>query len=194
MFRKLYGWTLRWAGSRHAPAALGAVSFVESSFFPIPADVLFVPMCLARPERAYRYALIATVMSVLGGIFGWFIGHYAFDLIARPMLEMSGKMGAFERLKASTSDSAILLMLVTSGLTHLPPMKVVTILSGVVSFDLKWFILSAIVARGGRFYGLAWLLGRYGVAMTDFIARRMIWVVGGVLLLGAAAWLILRAV
>jgi len=194
MFRKLYDWTLRWAGSRHAPAALGTVSFVESSFFPIPADVLFVPMCLARPERAYRYALIATVMSVLGGIFGWFIGHYAFDLIARPMLEMSGKMGAFERLKSSTSDSAILIMLVTSGLTHLPPMKVVTILSGVVSFDLKWFILSAIVARGGRFYGLAWLLGRYGVAMTDFIARRMIWVVGGVLLLGAAVWLILRAV
>ena len=194
MFRKLYDWTLRWAGSRHAPAALGTVSFVESSFFPIPADVLFVPMCLARPERAYRYALIATVMSVLGGIFGWFIGHYAFDLIARPMLEMSGKMGAFERLKSSTSDSAILIMLVTSGLTHLPPMKVVTILSGVVSFDLKWFILSAIVARGGRFYGLAWLLDRYGVAMTDFIARRMIWVVGGVLLLGAAVWLILRAV
>lgn len=194
MFRKLYDWTLRWAGSRHAPAALGTVSFVESSFFPIPADVLFVPMCLARPERAYRYALIATVMSVLGGIFGWFIGHYAFDLIARPMLEMSGKMGAFERLKSSTSNSAILIMLVTSGLTHLPPMKVVTILSGVVSFDLKWFILSAIVARGGRFYGLAWLLDRYGVAMTDFIARRMIWVVGGVLLLGAAVWLILRAV
>ena len=194
MFRKLYDWTLRWAGSRHAPAALGTVSFVESSFFPIPADVLFVPMCLARPERAYRYALIATVMSVLGGIFGWFIGHYAFDLIARPMLEVSGKMGAFERLKSSTSNSAILIMLVTSGLTHLPPMKVVTILSGVVSFDLKWFILSAIVARGGRFYGLAWLLDRYGVAMTDFIARRMIWVVGGVLLLGAAVWLILRAV
>lgn len=194
MFRKLYDWTLRWAGSRHAPAALGTVSFVESSFFPIPADVLFVPMCLARPDRRYRYALIATVMSVLGGIFGWAIGHFAFDLIARPMLEMSGKMAAFERLKASTGDGAVLLMLVTSGLTHLPPMKVVTILSGVVSFDLKWFIVSAIVARGGRFYGLAWLLGRHGVAITEFVARRMIWVVGAVLLLAAAAWLILRAV
>ena len=194
MFRKLYDWTLRWAGSRHAQAALGTVSFVESSFFPIPADVLFVPMCLARPDRRYRYALIATVMSVLGGIFGWAIGHFAFDLIARPMLEMSGKMAAFERLKASTGDGAVLLMLVTSGLTHLPPMKVVTILSGVVSFDLKWFIVSAIVARGGRFYGLAWLLGRHGVAITEFVARRMIWVVGAVLLLAAAAWLILRAV
>ena len=192
MFRKLYDWTLRWAGSRHAPAALGTVSFVESSFFPIPADVLFIPMCLSRPERAMRYALIATVMSVLGGIFGWVIGHYAFDLIARPMLEMSGKMAAFESLKASTSDGAILLMLVTSGLTHLPPMKVVTILSGVVSFDLKWFILSAIVARGGRFYGLAWLLGRYGAPMVDFIARRIIWVIGGLGLLIAAVWLILR--
>ena len=194
MFRKLYDWTLRWAGSRHAPAALGTVSFVESSFFPIPADVLFIPMCLARPERAMRYAFIATVMSVLGGIFGWLIGHYAFDLIARPMLEMSGKMGAFNTLKASTSDGAILIMLVTSGLTHLPPMKVVTILSGVVSFDLKWFILSAIVARGGRFYGLAFLLGRYGKPMVDFIQRRMAWVIGGLIVLIGLVWLILRAI
>ena len=193
MFRSLYYWTLRWAGSRHAPAALGTVSFVESSVFPIPADVLFIPMCLARPQKAMRYAFIATVTSVLGGIFGWLLGHYAFDLIARPMLEFYGKMAAFDSLKNSTGDGAILLMLVTSGLTHLPPMKVVTILSGVVSFDLKWFIASAIVARGGRFYGLAYLLGRYGETMTDFIARRMIWVVGGLLLLIASAWLVLRA-
>ncbi|MFD1808913.1 YqaA family protein [Gemmobacter lanyuensis] len=149
MFRALYDWTIRWAGSRHAEKALGGVSFVESSVFPIPADVLFVPMCLARPEQAMRYALIATVTSVLGGILGWAIGLYAFDLIARPILEFYGKYAAFEALKAQTGEGAILLMLVTSGLSHLPPMKVVTILSGVVAFDLKLFILSAIVARGG---------------------------------------------
>ncbi len=192
MFRKLYNWTLHWAGSRHAPVALGTVSFVESSVFPIPADVLFIPMCLARPHLAMRYALIATVTSVLGGIFGWLIGHYAFDLIARPLLDFYGKMAAFEKLKSSTGDGAILLMLVTSGLTHLPPMKVVTILSGVVSFDLKWFILSAIVARGARFYGLAFLLRRYGEPMTDFIARRMGWIALGVIVVIGLGWLIAR--
>lgn len=192
MFRKLYNWTLHWAGSRHAPVALGTVSFVESSVFPIPADVLFIPMCLARPHLAMRYALIATVTSVLGGIFGWLIGHYAFDLIARPLLDFYGKMAAFEKLKSSTGDGAILLMLVTSGLTHLPPMKVVTILSGVVSFDLKWFILSAIVARGARFYGLAFLLRRYGEPMTDFIARRMGWIALGVIVVIGLGWLTAR--
>ncbi len=173
MFRRLYDWTLRWSGSRRAPYALGVISFVESSFFPIPADVLFVPMCLARPDRVYRLALIATVTSVLGGILGWMIGFYAFDLVARPVLEAYGKMDAFNALRDNTGDGAILLMLVTSGLTHLPPMKVVTILSGVIAFNLELFILSAIVARGGRFYLLAWALRRYGVSVTGFIERRM---------------------
>lgn len=193
MFRALYDWTIRWAGSRHAEKALGGVSFVESSVFPIPADVLFVPMCLARPEQAMRYALIATVTSVLGGILGWAIGLYAFDLIARPILEFYGKYAAFEALKAQTGEGAILLMLVTSGLSHLPPMKVVTILSGVVAFDLKLFILSAIVARGGRFYLLAWLLRRYGVAITGFIERRLPLFALGVCLALAGAWVALKA-
>lgn len=188
MFRKLYDWTLRWAASRHAPAALGAVSFTESSFFPIPADVLFVPMILSRPERAWRYAFIASVMSVLGGIAGWAIGHYAFEGIARPMLEAMGKMDSFDKLKDATGEGAILLMLVTSGFSHIPPMKVVTILSGVVSFDLKLFILSAIIARGGRFYLLAWALRRYGEAMVHFVERRAAAVAIGLALLGGAAW------
>ena len=192
MFRKLYDWTLHWAGSRYAEPAMGAVSFVESSFFPIPADVLFVPMCLSRPDRVWRYALIATVRSVLGGIFGWLIGHYAFDLLARPALEFYGKLDAFEALKGQTGDAAILVMLVTSGLSHLPPMKVVTILSGVVSFDLKWFILSAIVARGGRFYLLAYLLQRYGAQMAGFIERRLALIVGGVVVVAGLIWLATR--
>ena len=116
MFRKLYDWTLGWARSRHAPVALGAVSFVESSVFPIPADVLFVPMCAARPEKAMGYAFLATVTSVLGGIFGWAIGFYAFELIAQPILEFYGKLDAFDALSSRTGQSAILVMLVTSGL------------------------------------------------------------------------------
>lgn len=192
MFRKLYNWTLHWAGSRYAEPAMGVVSFVESSFFPIPADVLFIPMCLSRPDRVWRYALIATITSVLGGIFGWLIGHYAFDLLARPALEFYGKLGAFEALKAQTGDAAILLMLVTSGLSHLPPMKVVTILSGVVSFDLKWFILSAIVARGGRFYLLAYLLQRYGARVAGFIERRLTLIVGALVVVAGLIWLATR--
>jgi membrane protein YqaA with SNARE-associated domain len=193
MFRALYNWTLRWAGSRHAPVALGAVSFVESSVFPIPADVIFVPMCLSRPERSMSYALIATVTSVLGGIAGWALGYYAFDLIARPILEFYGKAAAFDALKSQTGTGAILLMLVTSGLSHLPPMKVVTILSGVVAFDLPLFILSAIVARGARFFGLGYLLSRYGAQVTAFIERRMTLVAVGLVALLGAIFLVMRA-
>ncbi len=187
MFRALYDWTLRWAGSRHAEAAMGAVSFVESSVFPVPADVLFIPMCLARPERAMRYALVASVTSVLGGVLGWSIGYYAFDLIARPLLDFYGKRAAFDALKTATGDGTVLVMLVTSGLTHLPPMKLVTILAGVVGFDLKWFILSAIIARGGRFYGLAFALRRYGPQVVGFIERRFMLIclaLAGLLALG----------
>jgi len=192
MFRKLYDWTLRWAGSRHAPTAMGVVSFVESSVFPIPADVLFIPMVLARPQNAWTYALIATVTSVLGGIFGWWIGHFAFEALAQPVLEFYGKMAAFEALKSNTGDTAILIMLITSGLSHLPPMKVVTILSGVVSFDLKWFILSAIVARGGRFYLLAYLLQRYGQRVALFIEHRLAMVMAGLVIVAGLVWLALR--
>lgn len=194
MFRALYAWTLRQAGKPQAPAVLGTISFVESSVFPVPADVLFVPMCLARPDKVWRYALIATVTSVMGGIFGWMVGYWAFDLIARPLLDFYGKMQAFEALKGETGTWAILMMLVTSGLSHLPPMKVVTILSGVVGFDLKLFILSAIIARGGRFYLLAFLLRRYGVALTGFIERRLPWVAAAVLGLGIGLFVLAKGI
>ena len=192
MFRRLYHWTLAWARTPQAPVALGAVSFVESSVFPIPADVLFIPMCAAHPEKSMRFALIATVTSVLGGILGWAIGYFAFDLVARPILEFYGKLDAFNALSSATGQSAILLMLVTSGLSHLPPIKVVTILSGVVGFSLPLFILSAIVARGARFYALAWLLRRYGTAILGFIERRFAWVALAVAVAGAGLYLLAR--
>lgn len=195
MFRKLYDWTLSWARSRHAPAALGTVSFVESSVFPIPADVLFIPMCAARPDKAMSYAFLATATSVLGGIFGWIIGYFAFDLIASPILDFYGKLDAFEQLRTTVREDVwlILLLLVTSGLSHLPPMKVVTILSGVVGFNIWLFILSAIVARGARFYGLAWLLQRYGAPILGFIEKRLSWIAGAVVLMALAAWFVVRA-
>ena len=194
MLRRLYDWTLSWARSRHAEKALGTISFVESSFFPIPADVLFIPMCAAQPQRAMRLALIASVTSVLGGIFGWAIGYFAFEHLARPVLDFYHKLGAFEALRAEVAGNTwlILLLLVTSGLAHLPPMKVVTILSGLVGFDLTLFVLSAIVARGGRFYGLAWLLRRYGPAILDFIERRLNLLVGALLFLLVTLYVALK--
>lgn len=182
MFRKLYLWTAGLVGHPRAEIGLGAISFVESSVFPIPADVLFIPMCLTRPDKVWRYALIATITSVLGGIFGWMLGHYAFDAIGRPLLEAMGKMDTFEKLKGTQGDLAILVMLVTAGLAHVPPMKVVTILAGVISFDPVLFVLSAIIARGGRFYGLAWLLSRYGVAIVHFVQKRMAWIALAILI------------
>ncbi len=189
MFRRLIDWTLAWGHSRYAEPAMGVVSFVESSVFPIPVEVMFLPMCLARPDRAMRYALIASVTSVLGGVFGWLIGFYFFDLIAHPVLEFYGKVAAFDALKEATGTGAILVMLVTSGAAHLPPMKVVTILSGVVGFSLPLFILAAVVARGGKFFLLAWILKTYGPALAELIQRRLATIALVTIVAGAAVWL-----
>jgi membrane protein YqaA with SNARE-associated domain len=186
MLRRLYDWTLSLAARKSAEWWLFIIAFVESSVFLVPAEVLLVPMGLARPERAYRYAVIATTGSVLGGIAGWFIGYYAYELVARPVLEFYGSLNTFEALRSSSSRDAILLMLITSGLAHLPPMKVVTILSGAAAVNIWLFIASAIVARGVRFAVLAWLLRRYGEPIREFIEKRL-----GLIAIGAAAILVL---
>ncbi|MGN7291920.1 YqaA family protein [Rhizobium sp. SAFR-030] len=173
MLRNLYNWTMALAARKSAAWWLAIIAFVESSFFLVPADVLFVPMVLAKPRRAYLYATIATVASVLGGVLGWLIGHYAFETIARPVLTFYGKLDTFDSLAASVDWKTMLILLVTSGLAHLPPIKVVTILSGVAGFSLPLFILSAIIARGARFFALAWLLNTYGEEMRHFIEKRL---------------------
>jgi len=172
MLRRLYDWTLSLAGRKTAEIWLAIIAFIESSVFLVPADVLFLPMGLARPERAYRFALIATVASVLGGIAGWYLGWYAFDAIALPILRFYHKVEAFERLRAEWGDS-VLLLLVTSGLAHLPPIKVVTILSGAVHVDFWLFLVSAIAARGARFFALAWALKRWGEPIRHFIENHL---------------------
>jgi membrane protein YqaA with SNARE-associated domain len=173
MLRRLYDWTMSLAGRPSAEIWLAVIAFVESSIFLVPADVLFLPMALAKPQRVWRYALIATVASVLGGIAGWAIGYYAFETIAKPILEFYGKLDAFDKLRSGVTYETIVLLLVTSGLAHLPPIKVVTILSGVANVNLGLFIVSAIVARGARFFFLAWLLRRYGEPIRHFIEKRL---------------------
>ena len=185
MLRKLYDWTLSLAARRSAEVWLAVIAFIESSVFLVPADVLFLPMALARPAYAYRYALVATVASTLGGIAGYFLGYLAYDAVARPILDFYGKLEAFERLRACAGEDTLLLLLVTSGLAHLPPIKVVTILAGVAQVSFVFFVISCIVARGARFFALAWALKRFGEPIKDFIERRL-----GLIAAAAAAILI----
>ncbi|UXN03253.1 MULTISPECIES: YqaA family protein [unclassified Bartonella] len=177
MLKRLTAWTISLAGRKSAQYWLAFVAFIESSVFLIPADVLFVPMAMVKPKNAYRYALIATLFSVLGGVAGWLLGHYAYEAVAKPVLEFYGKLEAFEALRGSSSVDFILFLLVTSGLSHLPPIKVVTILSGAAGINIWLFIISAILARGARFYLLAWVLRKYGPSILDFVVKRLTLVV-----------------
>ena len=162
MLRKLYDWTLSLASRKSAEVWLAVIAFVESSVFLVPADVLFLPMALARPERAYRFALIATVASTLGGIAGYLLGAYAYELLAKPVLEFYGKLDDFEHLRQCTGNETVALLLVTSGLAHLPPIKIVTILAGVIGASFPFFLASCILARGARKVMTAVLLEKPG--------------------------------
>lgn len=173
MLKRLYDWTLALAARKTAEVWLAIIAFVESSVFLIPADVLFLPMALARPNRAYRYALVATVFSVLGGIAGYILGHYAFEALAKPVLSFYGKLDEFDHLRQCTGEDTLMLLLVTSGLSHLPPIKIVTILAGVAQVSFLFFVISCIVARGARFFAMAWALRRWGEPIRDFIERRL---------------------
>ncbi len=173
MLQKLYDWTLSLAARKTAEVWLAVIAFVESSVFLVPADVLFLPMALSRPNRAYRYALVATVASTLGGIAGYMLGYYAYEAFAKPILLFYGKLAEFEHLKSCTSDQTLLLLLTTSGLAHLPPIKIVTILAGVAHISFVFFVLSCLIARGARFFALAWALRRYGEPIKSFIEKRL---------------------
>jgi membrane protein YqaA with SNARE-associated domain len=175
MLKRLYDWAISLAARKSAEWWLGFIAFIESSVFVIPAEVLFVPMGLARPERVWRYAVIATVASVLGGVFGWGLGHYAYEYLARPVLEWTGGLAKFEELRSQASGNFefLVLILITSSVAHLPPMKVVSIVSGALSVNIWLFIASCVLARGARFALMAWLLRRYGEPIREFIEKRL---------------------
>jgi membrane protein YqaA with SNARE-associated domain len=175
MLRRLYDWTLVQAERPNAPRALAAVSFVESSFFPIPAEVLMLPMCLKHPEKSFRFALIASVFSVLGGIFGWMIGHFAYEAVAKPLLDFYGKLEAFEALRsqAGAATTTLLIMIFTSSLAHLPPIKIVNILAGAMGVNIWIFIAICTVVRSARFFFIGWMLKKYGDAVRFFIETRL---------------------
>ena len=183
MLHKLYDWTFSLAARKTAQVWLAVIAFIESSIFLVPADVLFIPMALAKPERAYRFALIATIASTLGGIAGYFLGYLAYETIARPILNFYGKLAEFEQLKKCAGENTIMLLLVTSGLAHLPPIKIVTVLAGVIRVNFLFFVASCIIARGARFFALAWALNRFGDSIRHFIEKRL----GTIAMVAAAA-------
>lgn len=171
MLRRLYNSVLTLAASRHAPWWLGVISFAESSVFPIPPDALLIPMCLARPDRAWRLAAICTLSSVAGGAFGYYIGHALFEVLATPVIRFYHYEAAFERFRA-TYDQYGLWVILVKGFTPIP-YKIVTIASGAAHFDFTVFMLASLATRGARFFLVAGLLRFYGTPMRDFIERRL---------------------
>jgi membrane protein YqaA with SNARE-associated domain len=171
MLHRLYMRTLALAASPRATWWLFGVAFAEASFFPIPPDVLLIPMALARPDRAWRFALICTAGSVIGGALGYLIGYAVFDQLARPLITLYGygdKFAAFQALYAQWGLWVILI----KGLTPIP-YKIVTIASGAARFNFGIFMVASLVTRGARFFLVATLLHFFGSPVRDFIERRL---------------------
>lgn len=171
MIRRLYDWTLSLAEHPHALWVLALVAFVESSFFPIPPDIIMIPMILARPSRAFLIAGIALIASVLGGMLGYAIGALAFETIGAPILQSLGKADAMAEFSTRFNDFGFWTVLM-AGVTPFP-YKVITIMSGWTAMPLGTFIFTSILARGLRFFIVAGLLWRFGVPVRDFIERRL---------------------
>jgi membrane protein YqaA with SNARE-associated domain len=171
MLRRIYEWTMRMAADERAPWALAIVSFVESSFFPIPPDVMLIPMVLSRREKAWWYATIATVASVIGGLLGYAIGYYLYDAVGLPILRLYGKEHALDSFMTFVHDYGVPAVII-KGMTPIP-YKVVTIAAGVGKMNLLSFIGASIVARSMRFYLVAGLLYFVGEPIRAFIETRL---------------------
>ncbi|MFV2001899.1 MAG: YqaA family protein [Paracoccaceae bacterium] len=171
MLRRLYDWTLSLAQHPRALWALALVAFVESSVFPIPPDILMIPMIIAAPRRAFVIAAVAMTASVLGGMLGYYIGWGLFESIGRPVLEFYGKADQFEVFAARYNAYGAWAVLV-AGVTPFP-YKVITILSGSTGLSLPVFIAASILARGLRFFLIALLLWKFGTPIRNFIERRL---------------------
>lgn len=171
MLRPLYDWMMRLAASENAALALAAIAFIESSVFPIPPDLLLIPMVLAARQLAWRYAAIATLASVAGGFLGYAIGYYLFAALGRPILEFYGAMAHYEALQAAYARWGAWLIVI-KGMTPIP-YKVVTIASGAFHFPLTTFAAASLVSRAIRFFLVAALLYLFGEPVRSFIERRL---------------------
>jgi membrane protein YqaA with SNARE-associated domain len=159
------------AESRHAPWALAAVSFAESSFFPVPPDVMLVPMAMARPRRAWYYATICTVSSVLGGLAGYAIGYWLYESVGGWIISLYGHGDKIEEFRKLYQEHGHWIILI-KGVTPIP-YKIVTIASGLAGYSLFWFVTLSIITRGIRFFLVAGLMNRFGVPVRNFIEQNL---------------------
>ena len=193
MFDRLYHWVLRLADSPRAGFALGAVSFAESSFFPIPPDVLLVPMVLARPRSAWLYAAIATLASVVGGALGYALGALLFETVGAWLIHLYGYEGKIEALRASYQRWGAWLILI-KGLTPIP-YKLVTIVSGLLGYNFALFLVLSLITRGARFFILAGLLLRFGEPIKAQLDKRFGTIlIGFVLIVALGFWIATRVI
>jgi membrane protein YqaA with SNARE-associated domain len=184
MLRRLYDWCITAAGKPHATWIMGVVSFVESSFFPVPPDAMLIPMALSRPDRAYFYASICTLTSVAGGLLGYAIGAFLYDSLGLWLMTLYGYGGKIEAFREAYAQWGTWIILL-KGLTPIP-YKIVTIASGFAAYPVIPFVLLSIIARGMRFYLVAFLLNRYGSRARAIIEERLgFWVTISALVLVA---------
>lgn len=171
MFQSLYDRLIALSQSRQAPYALAAVAFAESSFFPLPPDLMLIPMALAEPLKAWRYALIATLASVLGGLLGYAIGALLFDTLGQWLLHAYGYGAKFEQFRVWYRDYGAAVILI-KGLLPIP-YKLVTIASGVAGYNLFWFVVLSLITRGARFFAEAGIFNRWGGTLEPLIRKNI---------------------
>lgn len=173
MIRSLYNWTMKLAGHHHAGRVLAFISFIESSFFPIPPDTLLIPMVIEKREKAWNYAFVCTLASVLGAFLGYAVGMFFFEVIGQPIISLYGKAEEFRNLQAVFDKNGWWIVF-TAGLTPFP-FKVITIASGLFALNPLVFLIGCIVSRGMRFYAVAALLWKYGPPVRAFIDKHLGW-------------------
>lgn len=169
----LYNWTMQLANNPRAIWLLGFVSFIEAIFFPIPPDVLLIPMILANIKRAWLYAFVTTITSVVGGLVGYAIGYLAYAQVAEPLLLSLGKQSAMSLFSNSINENGFLIVL-TAGISPIP-FKVVSVMSGFTNMPVLIFLLSALLGRATRFFVVATLLKYYGETIRSFIETYLGW-------------------
>ena len=185
--RQTYDYIINLSGKQNALVWLAVISFVESSFFPIPPDIMLIPMILATPKKAWKIAGVCTISSIFGAYLGYIIGVYFFELIAEPLLNFYGYLEKFNEFKQLYEEYGAWIVF-GAGITPFP-YKIITIASGVVHLNLAVFTVASILARGLRFFLIAWLLKTYGEKMRLFIEKNLGWlsVLFLVLLIGGFA-------
>ncbi len=176
MFKELYNKTIQLAGHKRSKSILGFISFIESFIFPIPPDVLIIPMTIARKHEWIRIALIATIGSVLGACLGYLIGYVFFNEIGLKIFEIYGVDDAsFLKNKVSSEGGVIawITLLAIAGFSPVP-FKLLTITSGFINFNIFYFIIISLLTRGSRFFLIAFLVGNFGPTMKKIIEKKLL--------------------